>query len=62
VLSPLSVKILLTLLAEGAGDNVESDTYKQLKQVLPDDKTLKKAKAYYTKFFESLDEDGVSVC
>jgi serine protease inhibitor len=59
VLSPISVKILMTLLAEGAGDAVESDTYKQLKQVLPDDKTLTKAKAYYTKFFESLDAEGV---
>lgn len=37
---------------------MESNTYKQLQQVLPGDRSLNKAKEYYTKFFESIDKDS----
>ncbi|CRK86295.1 CLUMA_CG000040, isoform A [Clunio marinus] len=55
ILSPLSVKLLLTLLAEAAGQTVESLTRKELEQVLPYNKNLNDAKEYFQKILLSLE-------
>jgi len=54
VLSPLSVKLLLTLLAEAAGQSVTSKTRTELEQVLPYNKSLFDAKEYFQKVLTSL--------
>lgn len=54
LLSPLSAKVLLTLLAEAAGQTVESKTRKQLEQVLPYNKNLYDAKEYFKKVLNSI--------
>jgi serine protease inhibitor len=54
LISPLSVKILLTLLAEAAGQTVESKTRKELEQVLPYNKNLYDAKEYFKKVLTSI--------
>lgn len=52
--SPISVKFLLTILAEGAGDDVQSEMRDQLRTVLPYTKTLNDSRAYYKKVIASL--------
>lgn len=52
--SPISVKFLLTILAEGAGDDVESEMRNQLRTVLPYSKTLNDSRAYYKKVLASM--------
>jgi len=54
LISPLSVKVLLTLLAEAAGQTVESKTRKELEQVLPYNKNLYDAKEYFNKVLTSV--------
>jgi serine protease inhibitor len=54
LLSPLSAKILLTLLAEAAGQTVKSKTREQLEQVLPYNKNLYDAKEYFKKVLNSI--------
>ncbi|CAO1344240.1 unnamed protein product [Diamesa hyperborea] len=54
IVSPLSVKLLLTLLAEAAGQNVASTTRKELEQVLPFNKSLYDAKDYFGNVLGSL--------
>jgi serine protease inhibitor len=54
IVSPLSVKLLLTLLAEAAGQTISSQTRKELEQVLPFNKNLIQAQEYYRKVLGSL--------
>lgn len=54
ILSPLSVKLLLTLLAEAAGATIGSQTRTELEQVLPYNKSLFDAKEYFAKVLSSL--------
>ncbi|KAG5675354.1 hypothetical protein PVAND_005263 [Polypedilum vanderplanki] len=54
LISPLSVKVLLTLLAEAAGQTVDSKTRKELEQVLPYNKNLYDAKEYFKKVLGSI--------
>ncbi|CAO1331347.1 unnamed protein product [Diamesa serratosioi] len=58
IVSPLSVKLLLTLLAEAAGQNVPSTTRKELEQVLPFNKSLYDAKEYFATVLSSLGVDS----
>ena len=54
ILSPLSVKIPLTLLAEAASRHNPSTTAQELNQVLPEQGSLFDAKDYYKLVFDSL--------
>lgn len=54
IVSPLSVKVLLTILAEAAEQNVESTTRKELRNVLPYRKTLNDTRKYFSKVLDSL--------
>ncbi|KAL7043121.1 hypothetical protein ACKWTF_001398 [Chironomus riparius] len=54
LISPLSAKILLTLLAEAAGQTVESKTRRELEQVLPYNRNLYDAKEYFKKVLASI--------
>ncbi|XP_070492435.1 serine protease inhibitor 2-like [Chironomus tepperi] len=54
LISPLSAKFLLTLLAEAAGQTFNSETRMQLDQVLPESKNLNSAKEYFTAILESI--------
>lgn len=54
LISPLSAKFLLTLLAEAAGQTVDSKTRKELDQVLPQKKNLQDAKEYFKTILESI--------
>ena len=55
ILSPLSVKILLTLLAEASGQEVQSQTFKELSKVLPEQGNLKDAKDHYKFLLKSVE-------
>ena len=54
ILSPLSVKIPLSLLAEAASHHTPSSTAQELNQVLPEQGSLFDSKDYYRRVFESL--------
>lgn len=54
ILSPISVKIPLTLLAEAASKNNPSPTAQELSQVLPEQGSLFDAKDYYKEIFDSI--------
>jgi hypothetical protein len=47
IVSPNSVKLLLTALAEAAGQDVYSKTREELKIVLPKNKTLESGRNYF---------------
>lgn len=55
IVSPLSVKILLTLLAEASGQEVKSQTFQELSNVLPEHGKLKDAKDYYKYLLDSVE-------
>lgn len=55
LISPISVKILLTLLAESAKQNVESETRTQLAIVLPYNHTLEASRIYFKNILSSLE-------
>lgn len=55
IVSPLSVKILLTLLAEASGQEVKSKTFQELSNVLPEQGKLKDAKDYYKYLLDSVE-------
>lgn len=52
ILSPFSVKLLLSLLSEAAG--LDTSTHKELAAVLPSIQTLIQARELYGKIFGSL--------
>jgi hypothetical protein len=62
IVSPVSVKLLLTVLAEAAGQNVKSKTRDELKQVLPYNQTLECARKYYKKVLSSLQVKLIFCC
>lgn len=53
-MSPLSVKILLTILAEAAGQDVPSDMRNELMSVLPNRKTLNDTREYFKRVLSSI--------
>lgn len=60
IVSPISVKLLLTILAEAAGQDVDSATRNELLQVLPYNQTLDSARIYFDKNLASLQVRKVS--
>ncbi|KAL7043123.1 hypothetical protein ACKWTF_001400 [Chironomus riparius] len=54
LISPLGSKLLLTLLAEAAGQTYETKTRTELEQVLPNNRNLYDAKEYFKKVLVSI--------
>lgn len=55
IISPISVKILMTVLAEIAGQGVQSTTRDELMLVLPGNQTLEGAREYFQEVLLSLE-------
>jgi serine protease inhibitor len=58
IISPVSIKLLLTALAESAGQDTKSETREELKKVLPYNRTLEDARDYYATILKSLQVNG----
>lgn len=54
IISPVSIKLLLTILAEAAGQDIDSLTRTELWKVLPFNHTLAGARTFFQNILNSL--------